>query len=126
MLLTYSVLDRPRAWKWPALGAVLALAVLLRMAAVFFVVPLLGWLAWRIPQRRWRVLIPLVVIGLAIVPFTIQNYLTFDRFLLLEANFGHVFWNGNHPDSLGNFHPYRVFLIPEDVLALGNDVDITN
>lgn len=126
MLLTYSLLDRPRAWKWPALGAALALAVLLRMAVIFFAIALLGWLAWRIQQRRWRVLIPLAVIGLAIVPFTIQNYQTFHRFLLLEANFGHVFWNGNHPDSLGNFHPYRVFPIPADVLALNNDVDITN
>lgn len=126
MLLTYSVVDRPCGWKWPVLGLVLALAVLLRMASIFFVVPLLVWLAWRLPQRRWRALIPLAVIALAIVPFTIQNYLTFHRFLLLEANFGHVFWNGNHPDSLGNFHPYRVFPIPPEVLALDNDVDITN
>jgi 4-amino-4-deoxy-L-arabinose transferase-like glycosyltransferase len=126
MLLTYSTADQPRAWKWPLLGATLALAVLLRMAAIFFVIPLLGWLAWRIKQRRWRALIPLVVIALAIAPFTIQNYQMFGRFLLLEANFGHVFWNGNHPDSLGNFHPYRVFPIPPDVLALNNDVDITN
>jgi 4-amino-4-deoxy-L-arabinose transferase-like glycosyltransferase len=126
MLLTYSTAEQPRAWKWPLLGATLALAVLLRMAAIFFVIPLLGWLAWRIKQRRWRALIPLVVIALAIAPFTIQNYQMFGRFLLLEANFGHVFWNGNHPDSLGNFHPYRVFPIPPDVLALNNDVDITN
>jgi len=126
MLLTYSLLDRPNTWKWLALGAALALAVLLRMAVVFFVVPLLVWLAWRLKQQRWHALIPLLVIALAVAPFTIQNYQTWGRFLLLEANFGHVFWNGNHPDSLGNFHPYRVFPIPPDVLALNNDVDITN
>jgi hypothetical protein len=72
------------------------------------------------------VLIPIAVIVLAIIPFTIQNYQMFGRFMLLEANFGHVFWNGNHPDSLGNFHPFRVFPIPPEVLALDNDVDITN
>jgi 4-amino-4-deoxy-L-arabinose transferase-like glycosyltransferase len=126
MLLTYSILDRPSLWKWLALGVTLALAVLLRMAVVFFVLALLGWLFWRVKQGRWQILIPLVVITLAIIPFTIQNYQMFGRFLLLEANFGHVFWNGNHPDSLGNFHPYRVFPIPPDVLALDNDVDITN
>jgi 4-amino-4-deoxy-L-arabinose transferase-like glycosyltransferase len=126
MLITYSILDRPSLGKWLALGVTLALAVLLRMAVIFFVMTLLVWLAWRVKQRRWQVLIPLVVIVLAIIPFTIQNYQMFGRFMLLEANFGHVFWNGNHPDSLGNFHPYRVFPIPPEVLALDNDVDITN
>jgi hypothetical protein len=126
MLLTYSILDRPTLWKWLALGLVLGLAVLLRMAVIFFVAALIAWLFLRVRQQRWRILIPVAVIVLAVAPFTWQNYQMFDRFLLLEANFGHVFWNGNHPDSLGNFHPYRVFPIPPDVLALDNDVEITN
>ena len=126
MLLTYSILDRPTLWKWLALGLVLGLAVLMRMAVIFFVAALIAWLFLRVRQQRWRILIPVAVIVLAVAPFTWQNYQMFDRFLLLEANFGHVFWNGNHPDSLGNFHPYRVFPIPPDVLALDNDVEITN
>lgn len=126
MVVTYSLLDKPALWKWVVLGVFLALAVLLRMAVVFFVIALLGWLVLRIKRQRWYVLIPLLVIVLAVAPFTYENYRMWGRFLLLEANFGHVFWNGNHPDSLGNFHPYRVFPIPSDVLALNNDVDITN
>lgn len=126
MLITYSILDRPVLWKWLALGLTLALAVLLRMAVIFFVAALILWLFLRVKQQRWHALIPVVVIVMAVAPFTWQNYQMFDRFLLLEANFGHVFWNGNHPDSLGNFHPFRVFPIPADVLALDNDVEITN
>ena len=37
-----------------------------------------------------------------------------------------MFWNGNHPDSQGDFHYSRTFEIPEDVLASQNDAEITN
>ncbi|MFC2043166.1 hypothetical protein ACFLUA_03330 [Chloroflexota bacterium] len=48
------------------------------------------------------------------------------QFLLLESQLGHVFWNSNHPESYGNFHPFRVFDIPAEVLASQNDAQITN
>jgi 4-amino-4-deoxy-L-arabinose transferase-like glycosyltransferase len=113
---------------WLLLGVALAIAVLLRMAVLFFVPILLGWLYFGV--RRYttprRLAIPLLVIALAIVPLTLRNYQLWHHFLLLEAQFGHVFWNGNHPGHLGNFHPYKVFPIPPEVLAAQNDVVITN
>ena len=54
MLITYSILDRPVLWKWLALGLTLALAVLLRMAVIFFVAALILWLFLRVKQQRWR------------------------------------------------------------------------
>jgi hypothetical protein len=66
------------------------------------------------------------MIALAMLPLIIRNYQLWGHFALSEAQFGHVFWNGNHPNHLGNFHPFRVFPIPEEVLALNNDVLITN
>lgn len=126
LLTSYSIVDRPALWKWLALGLVLAAAVLLRMAVLFFVFALLAWLTLRVKQQRWHALLPLLMIVGAVAPFTIHNYQTWGRFLLLEAQFGHVFWNGNHPDSLGRFRPDRVFPIPEEVLALDNDAAITN
>jgi hypothetical protein len=60
------------------------------------------------------------------LPLTIRNYLLWHEFLLLEAQFGHVFWNGNHPGHMGDFHPFYVFPIPPEVLASQNDVIITN
>lgn len=113
---------------WLLLGVTLAITVLLRMAVIFFVPILLLWLALEMRQKRrfYQFLIPLAVIALAVAPFTIRNYLLWGQFSLLETQFGHVFWNGNHPDHLGDFHPYQVFPIPAAVLASQNDVLITN
>jgi hypothetical protein len=96
------------------------------MAAIFFVPFLLGWIVVRQRQQWSKALIPIVVLVLAILPFTIHNYLLWGRFMLLESQFGHVFWNGNHPGHNGDFQPYKVFPIPDEVLASNNDADITN
>lgn len=113
---------------WLLLGAVLAIAVLSRIAVIFFVPVLLLWLYWAVRKQTPIVYvgIPLLLIGLSMLPLTLRNYQLWGEFALSEAQFGHVFWNGNHPDHMGNFHPFRVFPIPEDVLALDNDVLITN
>ena len=116
----------PTWWKWGALGIVLAISVLFRMAVVFFVPILLLWVIWQQRRQIIYAVIPLVFIVLAILPFSLHNYRLWGEFLLLEAQFGHVLWNGNHPEHQGNFHPFIVFDIPEEVLALDNDVLITN
>lgn len=136
LLIAYDLRDRPRlwnmsarpqlkhfksTWRWFAWGAVLAIAVLLRMAFIFFVPFLLGWVLYHHRQRIILVLIPVAMIILAILPFTIRNYQLWGRFMLLESQFGHVFWNGNHPEQGGDFHPTRVFPIPEEVLGAGGD-----
>lgn len=113
---------------WILLGFSLAAAVLLRMAVIFFVPVLLIWILWSL--RKWKYvkfgIIPLLIIVFALLPFAIRNYNLWGHFMLLEAQFGHVFWNGNHPDHEGDFHPYEVFEIPEEVLESNNDAEITN
>jgi 4-amino-4-deoxy-L-arabinose transferase-like glycosyltransferase len=126
LYLTYELQDNPSLWKWIAFGVALSVAVLLRMAVIFLVPILFIWLSWNNRKQLIYILIPVVIIILSILPFTIRNYQLWNRFLLLEAQFGHVFWNGNHPDSNGDFHPYRVFPIPDDVLVSQNDAEITN
>ncbi len=113
-------------WQWVVLGMALAVTILFRMAVIFYVPVLLVWIIVRWPRQWFRALIPVVIIGCAILPFTIRNHQLWGRFLLLESQFGHVFWNGNHPDHRGNFHPYKVFPIPQDVLVGQNDAVITN
>ncbi len=115
-------------WRWGALGVALAVAILLRMAVVFFIPILLIWLFWGIPRPRpWaRLALPIGIIILALIPFVIRNYLLWGQFALLETQFGHVFWNGNHPGHQGDYHPTFVFPIPDEVLASMNDVIITN
>lgn len=48
-----------------------------------------------------RLGIVLVTMLLAIAPWTIRNYVTFDRFLLVSANGGWVLWWGNNPTADG-------------------------
>lgn len=123
--MAYEVADDPVPWKWCALGVGLALTILFRMAVVFYVPVLTAWVLMR--RRKWDywALAPIVIIALFVLPFTLRNYRLWGEFALLETQFGHVFWNGNHPGHEGNFHPFRTFPIPDDVLALHNDVKIT-
>ncbi len=115
-------------WSWLLLGLLLAVAVLSRIALIFFVPILLFWLYLAVRKKCHlaMLLVPLGMIALAMLPLISRNYQLWGHFALSEAQFGHVFWNGNHPNHLGNFHPFRVFPIPEEVLALNNDVLITN
>src|SRR5690606_34249096 len=115
--------ERPSFSLWVLLGFSLAITVLLRMAIIFFVPVLLGWILWSLHERKHVKygVIPIVILIATLLPFTIRNYNLWGHFMLLEAQFGHVFWNGNHPDHGGDFHPYEVFEIPEEVLASNND-----
>lgn len=108
------------------LGAALALTVLLRMAVVFFIPILFVWLALAIKKRQmlFAIGVPIIMMALAVLPFTIHNYQLWERFMLLESQFGHVFWNGNHPSHLGYFSG-NVFDIPPEILATNNDAEIT-
>ncbi len=124
--LAYDLRRESRPWHWAALGLALAVALLFRMAVVFFVPILLAWILWERRRMAWQIAIPIVVIVLAIAPFTLENYRKWERFLLLEAQFGHVFWNGNHPGHDWDFHPFETFEIPAEVLALRNDAAITS
>lgn len=126
----FRIVDRPTPLRWLVFSIAVAGTILLRMAVLFVVVALVLWVFWRLvatrPQSLRMLAIPITVIGLAIAPFTIHNYQLWGRFLLLESQFGHVFWNGNHPDQREDFHNVEVFPIPADIFASGNDAVITN
>ncbi|MCL4486533.1 MAG: glycosyltransferase family 39 protein, partial [Chloroflexi bacterium] len=124
--LAYRIGDSPSLKKWALLGVALATTILFRQAVMFYVPLLLLWVVYRQRGPKKMVLIPIVIIVLFILPFTVRNYLLWHRFLLLQAEYGHVFWNGNHPGQHGNFVSDRVFPIPSAVLASHNDVEITN
>ncbi len=126
LLIAIKLRDSDRLVYWFLLGLSLAATVLFRMAIIFFVPFLILWVLYARRKFQWRALIPFAMIVLAVMPFTIHNYKLWGRFMVLESQFGHVFWNGNHPDHHGNFHPYKVFPIPEEVLASKNDAIITS
>ena len=108
----------------------LAGCVLFRMASLPFLVLLTGWAFWRArrssrPLRISRLTIPIAIVVLAVAPWTIRNYLLYDRFMLLESQYGHVLWNSNHPDQGTSFRGAWVAPIPEGLKGL-NEVDLTN
>ncbi len=81
------------------LGLVLGLGVLLRQTLLLFVPFLLLWVLWTARRRiRWpHIVLPLLVIALLILPWTVRNYLAFGRFVLLNTNSGFAFFWANHP-----------------------------
>jgi 4-amino-4-deoxy-L-arabinose transferase-like glycosyltransferase len=112
------------------LGVALAGTLLFRMAVLPFVLALLVWIYFSArqsarPIKLLHLAVPLGLIVLAVLPWTVRNYLLFERFMLLESQFGHVLWNSNHPDQGTNFRGAWVAPIPAELLKL-NEVDLTN
>lgn len=91
--------------RWLRLGVCLAIAVLFRMAVLPFAILLIVWIVLKSRERPplRAVLVPFVVIVLAVAPWTARNYELYGRFMLLESQFGHVFWSGNYPGRDVNF-----------------------
>ncbi len=105
-------------WRFAVLlGALLAVAVLLRQLFLVFVPALFLWLlwnAWRHGQGRSMVLHLGIAGGIlagAIAPFTLYNYLRFERFVLLNTNAGYAFYLANHPIYGTRF----IDILPRDV-----------
>jgi 4-amino-4-deoxy-L-arabinose transferase-like glycosyltransferase len=70
----------------PALGALLPF--------------LFGWVLYRHRSNRVRqahlALVPVAIIVLICLPWTIRNYVQFHRFIPLRSNFSYEFWSGNN------------------------------
>lgn len=106
------------------LGLSLAITVLLRQLFLLFIPFLFLWglVATRsdakvttnpAPSLFKRILvlaIPMAIVVLAILPFTIQNYARFDRFVLLNTNAGYAFFWANHPIHGTSF----IEILPDD------------
>lgn len=113
--------------KWGlALGIVLGIAILLRQLFLLFIPFLFLWVLWRAGKNQFGTLVVSgVVILIIILPFTLFNYIRFNRFVLLNTNAGFAFFWGNHPiygnhfepilpDNMGSYQD----LIPENIRDL--------
>lgn len=125
----YEVAENNRPIPLVILGVALAGSVLFRMAVLPFVLVLLAWVyvssrksVW--PVKLWQLLAPLGVIVLVVLPWTVRNYMLYDRFMLLESQFGHVFWNANHPEQGTSFRGSWVAPIPDELEGL-DEADLT-
>jgi 4-amino-4-deoxy-L-arabinose transferase-like glycosyltransferase len=101
-LALQAAVDRARERvRRPALAGVLCgLAILVRPAMLFFLPLAVIWLVWwrQVPRVAF-----VFVVGAAVVvaPWTVRNYRTYGRFVLVASEGGVTFWTGNHPLSRG-------------------------
>lgn len=116
---------RPGWSSWIWLGVALGTAVLLRQLFLLMIPFLLLWLWWALRPRLWRLVIPLGIVVLMMLPWMIRNYLAFDHFVLLNTNSGFAFYWGNHPVHGTHFLPIIPLekgsyysLIPPELLYL--------
>jgi hypothetical protein len=124
---TLDLAEAPTARRWAGWGLAVALASLFRQVFMPVAALLFLYVLW---QRRGRVRLGEVALagGVAaalILPWTVQNYLVFDRFLLLNSQAGQTVWNANHPDLGTEWDPSCMFPIPEELGGL-NEVDLGN
>ncbi len=113
-----------RRWIW--LGVGMGTAVLLRQLFLLFIPFLLLWLWWAKRPRLSQLALPFIITLLMMSPFTLRNYLAFDRFVPLNTNAGYAFFWGNHPIYGTKFIPILppemgsyYALIPSELLAQG-------
>jgi hypothetical protein len=135
------------------LGLALGVTVLLRQVFLIFIPVLFLWLLWRsyrfqtgpgwtggttsksrglapylrnqpVMRMSGILLTATVVLLFAIAPWTVRNYLIFNRFVLLNTNAGFAFYWSNHPihgqnypANLPDWDAY-IRLIPPELLSL--------
>ena len=108
------------------LGLSLGAVVLLRQLFVLIIPFIFLWVWWASRRKQFG---PLLLAGCVIVavilPFTLFNYLRFDRFVLVNTNAGYAFFWANHPIYGTHFVPILTAwmgtyqdLIPTGLLTL--------
>ena len=93
------LLARPQRRHIVAAGVVAGIAILVRPAMLLFM-PLAA--LWLLRRRRLDLAMLLTVVtALTVMPWTIRNINTYERFVLVATEGGVTFWTGNHPLARG-------------------------
>jgi 4-amino-4-deoxy-L-arabinose transferase-like glycosyltransferase len=125
--LTFRLAERPTPGRWIAWGAAAAVATLARQVYMPMAGLLFLWVLWK---ARRQVKIGHVALGAAaaaalILPWTVHNYLVFDRFLLLNSNAGVILWTSNRPEIGTQFAVEAWHSVPPDLEGAG-EVELSN
>ncbi len=92
--------------QWGLLGILIGLQLLTRPDMLIGALCFCAWLLWRSNSRAFiikRLAFTLGIGLLVVLPWTIRNYIVFDRFILISANSGYNFFLGNNPSATGEF-----------------------
>ena len=119
LYLCLELKEKPALARWVLLGLALGVAGLLRQTVLLFVPFLLLWLFWELRTKRirwWTFTVPVVVIALLIIPWTIRNFLVYQHFLLLNSNAGYALFASNNPDLETDWRNDKVVVpVPEEL-----------
>ena len=119
LYLSLELKEKPTLTRWIWLGLALGMAGLLRQTALLFVPFLLLWLFWELRKRGirwWYFTVPVVVIIVLVIPWTIRNYLVYHQFLPLNSNVGYALFASNHPNLGTDWHNDEVVVpVPEEL-----------
>lgn len=113
--------ERPTVGRAVTLGLALGITTLLRQSILPWVILLFIWLVWtgwrsgRLRTMFGAVSVVGLIVILAIVPFTIRNYIVYDDFLLLNSNAGYAMYSAQHPMHGTSFQEYAAAALPQDL-----------
>lgn len=125
--LAMTLAVQPDLGRWAIFGAVLAAIVLLRQVFAPVGLLIVGWILWRghLWHRWWLALIPLGIIVVAVMPWTIRNYSVYHAFLPLNSNAGYALYASLHPSHGTDWQPpHAVVPIPADWLQQYNEAQL--
>jgi Dolichyl-phosphate-mannose-protein mannosyltransferase len=95
---------------WVGYGALWATGVLINPSILSLFPFLLGWLAWESRKQPgpWmkHLAAASLVFTVCLVPWTIRNYLVFNKLIVLRSNFGLELWLGNNPGVPDTWSPW--------------------
>jgi 4-amino-4-deoxy-L-arabinose transferase-like glycosyltransferase len=97
--------ERPSAGRAAALGGCIGISMLTDPAIAVFA-PVLGLYPVIVHWAQWKRGFALAAIATAtacavVAPWTIRNYIVFERFILVKSQAGFILWVGNHDGATG-------------------------
>jgi Gpi18-like mannosyltransferase len=85
---------------WAAYGALCETGAMVNASALSLLLPLAIWAVWplrREPLLAMRVAAASIVFTIGITPWTVRNYVVFNKIIPFRSNFGLELWLGNNP-----------------------------
>lgn len=104
LLIAPALGESERLSHWTLAGAAVALAALLNPAVLAIFIPGLLWVFLWKPLSRGRLrcaVLCILAFILVLTPWTLRNYLRFQRVIPVRDNFGMELWIGNRPGMSG-------------------------